>query len=139
VTSRQRFPIGKMIDVGELERATALELLSYHAGQNFTADDADATELCRTLGYHPFALEIAGKTLLVDELTPAEFLRRIADAPHLIETPGALFVLAVTRESPPRIITTGSTHGPVFVSIITTMPDSCFLLISYLIIIKYKP
>jgi serine/threonine protein kinase/tetratricopeptide (TPR) repeat protein len=89
VTSRQRFPIGKMIDVGELERATALELLSYHAGQNFTADDAAAAELCRTLGYHPFALEIAGKTLLVDELTPAEFLRRIADAPHLIETPGA--------------------------------------------------
>jgi serine/threonine protein kinase/tetratricopeptide (TPR) repeat protein len=89
VTSRQRFPIGKMIDVGELERATALELLSYHAGQHFTADDADAAELCRTLGCHPFALEIAGKTLLVDELTPAEFLRRIADAPHLIETPGA--------------------------------------------------
>ena len=89
VTSRQRFPIGKMIDVGELERATALELLSYHTGQAFAADDADAAELCRTLGYHPFALEIAGKTLLVDELTPAEFLRRIAAAPHLIETPGA--------------------------------------------------
>ncbi len=88
VTSRQRFPIGKMIDVGELERATALELLSYHAGQNYTGDDA-AAELCRTLGYHPFALEIAGKTMLVDELTPAEFLHRIAGSPHLIETPGA--------------------------------------------------
>jgi hypothetical protein len=52
VTSRQRFPIGKMIDVGELERATALELLSYHAGQNYTGDDA-AAELCRTLGTTP--------------------------------------------------------------------------------------
>ena len=30
-----------------------------------------------------------GKTMLVDELTPAEFLHRIAGSPHLIETPGA--------------------------------------------------
>ena len=88
VTSRQRFPIGKIIDVGELELATALELLSYHAGQEFTTNHTAAADLCRTLGYHPFALEIAGKTLQVDELTPEEFLRRIADAPHLIETPG---------------------------------------------------
>jgi tetratricopeptide (TPR) repeat protein len=88
VTSRQRFPIGKIIDVGELELATALELLSYHAGQTFTPEHTAAAGLCRTLGYHPFALEIAGKTLQVDELTPEEFLRRIADEPHLIESPG---------------------------------------------------
>ena len=87
VTSRQRYPLNKIIDVGELELVTALELLSYHAGQDYLPSDADAVELCRLVGFHPFTLEIAGKTLLVDELTPRELLRRIDDTPHLMKMP----------------------------------------------------
>jgi tetratricopeptide (TPR) repeat protein len=88
VTSRHRMPGGKIIDVGELELATALQLLSYHAGQAFDASDSAAADLCRALGNHPFALEIAGNTLQVDELTPGEFLQRMSGAPHLIRAPG---------------------------------------------------
>ncbi len=87
VTSRQRYPLNKIIDIGELELHTGLELLSFHAGQDYTSDDADAVALCRLVGLHPFTLEIAGKTLLVDELTPADLLRRIDDAPHLMKMP----------------------------------------------------
>ncbi len=87
VTSRQRFPVGKIIDVGELELATSLELLGYHAGATCTIQDKAAVELCQQLGHHPFALELAGKTLQVDDLLPGELLRRIADAPHQIKAP----------------------------------------------------
>ncbi len=87
VTSRQRYPLNKIIDVGELELSTALELLNFHASQDYTPADAEAVELCRLVGYHPFTLEIAGKTLLVDELTPGELLRRIDETPHLMKMP----------------------------------------------------
>jgi serine/threonine-protein kinase len=87
ITSRQRFPVGKILDVSELDNAQALELLNFHASETFTLDDADAVELCERLGNHPFTLEIAGKTLQVDGLTPAELIARIAEAPHLLEMP----------------------------------------------------
>ena len=87
VTSRQRYPLNKIIDIGELELNTGLELLSFHAGQDYTSADADAVALCRLVGLHPFTLEIAGKTLLVDELTPGDLLRRIDDTPHLMKMP----------------------------------------------------
>lgn len=92
VTSRHAIPMeGARVEVGGLEAARSLELLGHYAGASFadgkTANDAAA--LCRQLGYHPFALEIAGKTLKADRhLTPARLLRRIADAPHLLHVPG---------------------------------------------------
>lgn len=87
ITSRQRFPVGKILDVGELRLAQALELLNYHASEAYTLEDKDAVQLCERLGCHPFTVEIAGKTLQVDGLTPAELVERIADAPHLLEMP----------------------------------------------------
>ncbi len=87
ITSRQRLPLGKIIDVGELMLSQAVELLNYHASEMFTLQDKDAVRLCERLGCHPFTVEIAGKTLQVDALTPAELLERIADAPHLLEMP----------------------------------------------------
>ena len=87
VTSRQRYPLNKIIDIGELELGTALELLSFHASQEYTPADEDAVALCRLVGFHPFTLEIAGKTLLVDELTPRELLNRIDETPHLMKMP----------------------------------------------------
>jgi serine/threonine protein kinase/tetratricopeptide (TPR) repeat protein len=87
VTSRRRYPIGEIVRVGELELDSALSLLSYYARQTYTTDDTGAVTLCQQLGYHAYALEIAGKTLQVDELTPEQLLQRMADAPHSLEMP----------------------------------------------------
>jgi serine/threonine-protein kinase len=87
ITSRQRFPVGKILDVGELMLSQALELLNYHAAEAFTLEDKDAVRLCERLGCHPFTVEIAGKTLQVDGITPAELIERIAESPHLLEMP----------------------------------------------------
>ncbi|GIV81057.1 MAG: hypothetical protein KatS3mg051_0411 [Anaerolineae bacterium] len=85
VTARQRYALDHIIEVGKLEAGDALQLLSQHAGQ--PCDDDAARELCRQVGYHPFALEIAGKTLKVDRIRPADLLRRIAAAPHALAMP----------------------------------------------------
>jgi tetratricopeptide (TPR) repeat protein len=85
VTARQRYALDHIIEVGKLEAGDALHLLSQHAGQ--PCDDDAARELCRQVGYHPFALEIAGKTLKVDRIRPADLLRRIAAAPHALAMP----------------------------------------------------
>src|SRR5262249_4589888 len=53
----------------------------YVRGQDFS-NDPNALHLCEVLGYHAFALEIASKSLKVYQLTPAELLRQIEDAPH---------------------------------------------------------
>ncbi len=80
VTARQRYALEHIIEVGRLLPDDALDLLSTYAGQDYR-DDA-AREICRQLGYHAFALEVAGKTLKVDQIGPAELLNRIATAPH---------------------------------------------------------
>jgi len=87
ISSRQRFPVGKILDVSELPREQALELLNYHASEQYTLADTDAVELCSRVGDHPFTLEIAAKTLQVDMITPAELLERIKNSPHLLEMP----------------------------------------------------
>ena len=93
LTSRHRLPIGKRRAFAELSAQAALDLLSYHADADFGQPAAegeapgDAEMLCRKLGHHAFAIEIAGKTLNVDELRPAELLQRIEDAPHKLEVP----------------------------------------------------
>ncbi len=105
ITSRQRFPVGKILDVSELPRSQALELLNYHASEAFTLADEDAVELCSRLGDHPFTIEIAAKTLQVDLITPAELLERIRNSPHLLEmpegyaTPGRSSVKALLSDS----------------------------------------
>lgn len=88
VTSRSRYPLnnGEIIAVGQLTMDEAIDLVSYHAQHSYRSD-AGAHELCQHLGNHPLALEIAGKTLLVDEITPSELLARIAAAPHEMKLP----------------------------------------------------
>jgi tetratricopeptide (TPR) repeat protein len=85
VSSRQRYALDHIIEVGRLLPDDALALLNYHAGQTHT-DDA-AYEVCRQLGYHAFALEVAGKTLKVDQIRPNELLTRIATTPHELAMP----------------------------------------------------
>jgi tetratricopeptide (TPR) repeat protein len=86
-TSRHRFPLDEIVEIGELKPAQALQLLSLHVRGRDFRDDPDAERLCEVLGYHSFALEIASKTLKVYQLTPAELLQRIEGAPHDLSMP----------------------------------------------------
>ncbi len=87
VTSRQRYPLDEIIEVGELRPEEALKLLGYHVRRRDFAQDPDAARLCELLGYHAFALEIASKTLKVYDLSPAALLQRIEDLPHDLAMP----------------------------------------------------
>jgi tetratricopeptide (TPR) repeat protein len=90
ITSRHAIAVdGEVVEVDTLPPDKALELLAYHARANYTNDTA-AKALCEKLGYHPFALEIAGKRIKVEkQMTPARLLENIADAPHMLKVPGS--------------------------------------------------
>lgn len=94
-TSRQKYPLDEVIEIGELEADEALKLLDYHARQGLT-DNSDAVRLCETLGNHAFALEVAGKTLKVYDITPDELFQRIADSPHDLNIPAGFGELGRT-------------------------------------------
>jgi DNA-binding SARP family transcriptional activator len=114
VTSRQRYPKLKRLDVGRLTREAAIQLLRHHAqalpplehsakgnanGDAVDSDslggvsegrggsDADTNKLCEVLGDHAFAVRIAGITLAVDGISARELLERIKDAPHTLKIP----------------------------------------------------
>jgi tetratricopeptide (TPR) repeat protein len=87
VTSRYRFPLDEIIEVGALKPEHALKLLGYHARHQDFTSDPDALRLCEILGYHTFGLEIAGKTLKVYQLTAAELLQQVQSAPHDLSMP----------------------------------------------------
>lgn len=84
VTSRQRFPLENVLEVGKLATADALGLLTYHSKREV---DPDAPELCKKLGYLAFALEVAGKTMKMKQWASAEMMKEIAEAPHRLERP----------------------------------------------------
>ncbi len=86
VTSRQRYPALRLVDVGKLARPASLELLSYHAGTDYAAD-TNADSLCARLGDSAYALRVAGMTMAVDRQTPAALLQRIQSAPHKLKMP----------------------------------------------------
>lgn len=86
VSARQRYAMDNILEVGKLSEAKSLELLGYFVRQDLKKD-RDAQELCRQLGYHAFALEVAGKTLKVDRISPRELVNRIMNAPHAISMP----------------------------------------------------
>lgn len=88
VTSQHRYALDDILEVRRLEPDDARAALAYYAGTTGEPDPA-ADELCRQLGYHAFALEVAGKMLKVDQIATSELLRRIATAPHALAMPGA--------------------------------------------------
>jgi tetratricopeptide (TPR) repeat protein len=85
-TSRQKYPLDEVVEVGELDFDEALKLLEYHTRKDL-ASEVEIEQLCETLGYHAFALEIAGKTLKVYDISPSELLHRIEKAPHDLTVP----------------------------------------------------
>jgi tetratricopeptide (TPR) repeat protein len=87
VTSRFRFPRLHIIDVVDLLPNDAVKLLIHYSGIQDLDQDPHALQLCKTLGYHAYALEIAGNILRVDDLTPEQLTAVIKDAPHHITMP----------------------------------------------------
>jgi transcriptional regulator with XRE-family HTH domain/tetratricopeptide (TPR) repeat protein len=89
ITSRLRFPLnnGEIVQVGALSPQGALTLLNYYAHAHYSAEDRDAIELCSLLGGHPFGLEIAGKTLWMQEIAPGELLTRNRQSVAMMKVP----------------------------------------------------
>ena len=86
VTARQRYALDDIVEIGRMSEDGAVALLAHHSRQKLKADPFSG-ELCRQLGYHAFALEVAGKTLKVDQISPQELLNRIATTPHDMAMP----------------------------------------------------
>ena len=86
ITARQRYPTLQRLTVDRLERSDAVRLLGEYGGADY-CDDAAADALCKQLGDSAFALRVAGITLEVDEISPAELRQRIQDAPHDMKMP----------------------------------------------------
>lgn len=102
VTSRQVMGMQERIPVGELTRAAALEVLSHFAGMDMQ-NDPRAAELVATLGYHPYALEIAGSVIRVDGELQDRQLRLIRKQPIQLAPPADFIdkpsLLALMQES----------------------------------------
>ena len=94
-SSRQKYPLDEVIEIGELEPDEAVKLLDYHARKGLTNSD-DVLALCDKLGNHAFALEVAGKTLKVYDISPDELKRRISESPHDLDMPAGFGELGRT-------------------------------------------
>lgn len=86
ITSRRRYGIGSVIDVGNLKPNDALKMLSHYSGKNYRSA-SNANVLCKKLGYLPFAVEIAGITLKARRWRPEDLLIRIQKSPHNMNMP----------------------------------------------------
>ncbi len=86
-TSRLRIPIDMIIDVKPLVPDAALELLTYHSRNRQLAEDPGTEKLISLLGAHPYALEIAGRTMRLDRLDATTMADRLENAPHRIQMP----------------------------------------------------
>jgi DNA-binding SARP family transcriptional activator len=97
VTSRQRYPKLKRLDVGRLTRDAAIELLKHYADISVSpllpvllsdkSGQEETNALCQLLGDHAFAVRMAGITLAVDGISPRDLLERVKDAPHALKVP----------------------------------------------------
>jgi transcriptional regulator with XRE-family HTH domain/tetratricopeptide (TPR) repeat protein len=88
ITSRLSFSITNAITVSvrELDAESSLALMKEHSGD--CAALPEALELCQDLGNHPYAIEIAARTLGAQRLTPSELRLLIADRPADLKVPG---------------------------------------------------
>lgn len=89
ITSRQRFTLNAVIEIPDLSLDKALELLRFHAGE-YAADELSSRELINRLGRLAFAIEVAGVTMRVQQLSALDLLKRIADAPQMLALPEGL-------------------------------------------------
>lgn len=87
VTSRQLMAMQKQVQIESLTPLAALAVLSHYAGQDDLRRDLRAVELCRILGSHPYALEIAGAIIRVDGRLTDRRLRTIRENPLEMTSP----------------------------------------------------
>ena len=84
ITSRHKYPLdppSQFFNVDELPPSDALQLLEFYASADYQSGPK-AAELCRKVGYHAYALMVAGKLMLVDDLKPSDLLKKLGDSPH---------------------------------------------------------
>ena len=86
VTSRQRYPKLEKVYLTQLEPKDALNLLSFVAQQDFS-QDAHASELCELMAYNAFALQVAGKNLILSKHCPQRLLTELQEFPHTLTMP----------------------------------------------------
>lgn len=87
ITSRKLVTrIRRRIEVLRLNRPDALDLLGFHAQEDYTASPA-ADTLCADLGDHPYAVEIAGVWLAYPDMDLPLLRRKMADAPQNLSVP----------------------------------------------------
>jgi tetratricopeptide (TPR) repeat protein len=102
VTSRLKLGLPYQLEVGGLAPADATRLLMVHAKDGVRQAPPESDRLCRELGYHPYAIEIAGHHLRLYSTTPEELSAQIAGAPHALPMPGGF--AASGRESVKRLL-----------------------------------
>lgn len=68
------------VEVMELAENDAAALLAFHASAPAIRTPGDALKLCRMLGFHPYAVELAGRLLQVFQMTPGLLIQRIGVA-----------------------------------------------------------
>jgi tetratricopeptide (TPR) repeat protein len=101
-TSRLKLGLPHTVEVADLQPADAAHLLALHAHDDAYAWHPDTDALCRDLGYHPYAIEIAGHHLRQYGATPAELQAEIAMAPDQLTMPSGF--AATGRESVRRLL-----------------------------------
>jgi hypothetical protein len=102
VTSRRKFVAAEQIEVAQLAEPDAVCLLALHARDDSAASGPAAALLCQELGYHAYAIEIAGQHLRQYGSSPGELREQIAGAPHDLAMPAGF--AAPGRESVKRLL-----------------------------------
>ncbi|MBO3740155.1 AfsR/SARP family transcriptional regulator [Actinoplanes flavus] len=90
VTARAKFPLDRQVEIVGLSGDEAVRLLALHWGTAPGAWSRGAADLCRLLGHHPYAVEIAGRHLRQYGLDAADLAGQIMDAPHDLAMPAGL-------------------------------------------------
>jgi tetratricopeptide (TPR) repeat protein len=76
-----RFPCEKTCEVVELAGNDAAHLLAFHAGNPALRSDWYALELCGMLGFHPYAIELAGRLIQTLNMPAKVLIERIQVRP----------------------------------------------------------
>lgn len=69
--------VGSRLDLGALSEADAYKLLTRQRAPEGEDEESSARELCRELGYHPLALEVAGSYLAQGSQRFGAYLREL--------------------------------------------------------------
>jgi tetratricopeptide (TPR) repeat protein len=98
-TSRFHHEFNQIVELEQLSPAFALELVENSSGASDILSDPYASGLCALLGYHPYALEIAGARMKRLKLSSKELYLRLATNPLNLAKPGQPGMQALLADS----------------------------------------